>query len=152
MSAVAPAAGPTRPAFDAFGWLRRNWWLPAGVVLLLAVVGYRQVTAAAPVLPAPDPVVVERTPTTLLATPKLDPLANFAKPLAPVSQALVGPAYEDRAELARRMNELFGQGLNDCQVYIGSDGVSWSVSAVWSAGHPSPIFAGCPWPPSAVAK
>ena len=148
---AAAATGPTRPAFDAVGWARRNWWVPAGVALLLGVAGYRQLVAADPA-PAPvDPVVVERTPTTTTPTPRLDPLAAYSKPLAPVAMALVGSAYEDKAELARRMNELFGTGLTECGVFIGSDGVSWSVSAVWSAGHPSPVFSGCPWPPS-VAK
>ena len=135
---------------DARRLVTRWWPVLAGVALVALVAGWRQLSAEAPAAPV-DPLVLEREPTTTTLAPRLDPLSGFSKPLAPVAMAMVGGAYEDRAELTRRLNELFGQGLNDCQVFIGSDGVAWSVSAVWSAGHPSPVFAGCPWPPPKAA-
>jgi hypothetical protein len=150
MTVTSAEPGPVRPVVDVRRLAAKWWPLAAAAVLVAVVMVYRQLSAEAPAAPV-DPLVLEReAPTTTLA-PRLDPLANFTKPLAPVAQALVGPVYEDRAELQRRLNELFGTGLNECGVYIGSDGVSWSISAVWSAGHPSPVFAGCAFPP-AVTK
>ena len=142
---AAVATDPVRPVVDVKRWMLKYWPLLAIGCAAIVYVLWRQM-APTEAQPA-DPIMLEREPPTTEPAPKLDPLSNFSKPLAPVAQALVGGAYADRAELVRRLNEILGTGVTDCGLYIGSDGVSWSVSGVWSAGHPSPVFAGCPWPP-----
>ena len=85
------------------------------------------------------------------------PPGNYALTVAPPAGASL--QSEEDVNLKVESGQLFpqsvmllAQGIPECGTFIGSDGVSWQVSPTWSAGFPAHVFAGCPWPPPAVAR
>ena len=129
-------------------------WGPVLAAVLVTVAGVRacstpatqaQERTAPTILSGPT---TTTAPTVATARQLIDPLSGLGGPLNPTAAAIVGPTYEARLELARRLTESQQRYVVPlCGLFIGADATgTWEVSTVHGPAHPVPVLGACPWP------